>query len=83
VKRLGGFPPGLFFLSDPTAPRVVPGLDGLRGLAILLVVLWHCAPPGTAVPAWIGPLAAHGWAGVDLFFALSGLVQLLLHGREP
>jgi peptidoglycan/LPS O-acetylase OafA/YrhL len=40
----------------------VPALDGLRGLAILAVLLHHTT----------GNLGAPGWLGVTLFFALSG-----------
>src|SRR5262245_25426509 len=48
------------------APRHVPALDGIRGWAILAVFLFHYAGrlPGAAV----------GWAGVDLFFVLSGFL---------
>jgi len=53
------------------------GLDGLRGLAIGGVLLAHFlnAWPGTAPldRAAIGALGL-GWAGVDLFFVLSGLL---------
>jgi len=49
----------------------VAELDGLRGIAILLVVVFHFTP--TSGPLY---LLAHvfqiGWAGVDLFFVLSG-----------
>ncbi len=60
------------------------GLDGLRAVAILLVILWHCA---TWFPRHaLGPLtslADAGWAGVDLFFALSGfLITRLILGEE-
>ena len=49
-----------------------PALDGLRGLAILGVVLYHLTG-GTG-----------GWLGVNLFFVLSGflITTLLLEERE-
>jgi peptidoglycan/LPS O-acetylase OafA/YrhL len=49
-------------------------LDGLRGVAILLVVVFHCAVIDTATPAdaLYVFLASTGFAGVDLFFVLSG-----------
>ncbi|HEV8690277.1 MAG TPA: acyltransferase [Ideonella sp.] len=61
----------------------IPGLDGVRALAVIAVV-WHHAHPGLA-----GALAStRGFLGVDVFFALSGLLitSLLLqeqaeHGR--
>jgi len=60
-------------------PRI-PQLDGLRGLAILAVLGWHlvAAPLGTRT----GPLALT-WAGVDLFFVLSGylIADILLKAR--
>jgi len=57
----------------------VPELDGLRGLAILLVLVWHYAAPrfGPKDPGLLGPIwVAMGvsWTGVDLFFVLSGFL---------
>src|SRR6266699_6707825 len=53
-------------------------LDGLRGIAILLVVASHFVSNlhlSAEGPAWILVALAHaGWAGVDLFFVLSGFL---------
>jgi peptidoglycan/LPS O-acetylase OafA/YrhL len=51
--------------------------DGLRGLAVLGVMLFHSTDQlnGTI----LGPIARQGWAGVNLFFVLSGfLISLIL-----
>ena len=46
-----------------------PGLDLLRALAIIVVVIYHCGIFGFALPyRW----HRFGWVGVDLFFVLSG-----------
>jgi peptidoglycan/LPS O-acetylase OafA/YrhL len=60
-------------MQRPTwLPSYLPELDGLRGLAILWVVLYHCDPllKGT----WMHRVAEWGWAGVDIFFVLSGFL---------
>ncbi|MEO8367669.1 MAG: acyltransferase [Candidatus Solibacter sp.] len=49
----------------------VAELDGLRGLAILFVVLYHFRRPEGLLSSLWGPLGV-GWIGVDLFFVLSG-----------
>jgi peptidoglycan/LPS O-acetylase OafA/YrhL len=46
-----------------------PGLDFLRALAIILVVIYHAALFGFKLP---GRVDRFGWIGVDLFFVLSG-----------
>jgi peptidoglycan/LPS O-acetylase OafA/YrhL len=52
-----------------------PSLDGLRGLAVLLVMASHFLA---------GSLASIGWVGVDLFFVLSGylITSLLRESRD-
>src|SRR5438045_2628845 len=46
-----------------------PGLDFLRALAIIVVVIYHAALFGFPLP---GSVHRFGWIGVDLFFVLSG-----------
>src|SRR5260370_13174012 len=46
-----------------------PGLDLLRALAIIIVVIYHAALFGFKLP---GRVDRFGWVGVDLFFVLSG-----------
>ncbi len=48
-------------------------MDGLRGVLAVYVMLCH-ALPFTDFPGWMLAPFTHGEAGVDLFFALSGLV---------
>jgi len=57
----------------------IPELDGLRGFAILLVMVCHYIanaghrPLGLFVHRMLSGLTA-GWSGVDLFFVLSGFL---------
>ena len=53
-------------------PRHVPALDGVRGLAILLVLLVHITEIVRDLP--IARYLSFGWIGVDLFFVLSGFL---------
>lgn len=50
--------------------RRIPGLDGLRGIAILMVL----AHRFTLVGGGAATLLHAGWMGVDLFFVLSGFL---------
>jgi peptidoglycan/LPS O-acetylase OafA/YrhL len=60
-------------------PGRVPELDGLRGTAILMVVLFHYmeqqgAVAGGGLTPILQRLVLMGWSGVDLFFVLSGFL---------
>ena len=76
--------------SSPTVAGVglrhVPGLDGLRGIAILLVIPHNIdvlpAPGPLEYPVAI--LMHAGWIGVQLFFVLSGflITGALLESRR-
>lgn len=53
------------------APQTFREFDGLRGIAILLVMTHHFWPRAAAIQAELPHL---GWIGVDLFFVLSGFL---------
>ena len=63
----------------------VPSLTGVRGIAAQWVVLFHLQQfsgdfgldPIKGLPG-----LRSGWAGVDLFFVLSGFVLMLVHERD-
>ncbi len=76
-------------LSAGSGDRRIPELDGLRGLAILLVIMCHYIAGASHPP--LGFVADHlitildlGWSGVDLFFVLSGFLigGILLSSRN-
>jgi peptidoglycan/LPS O-acetylase OafA/YrhL len=64
----------------------IPALDGLRGLAILLVLMFHFSIPATHLTGLrraIVHLPGAGWVGVDLFFVLSGfLITTILYDAK-
>lgn len=59
---------------SPTAPERfrVPGLDGIRALAVTTVIVFHLLP-GTLIG---------GYLGVDIFFVVSGFLITMLLVRE-
>jgi peptidoglycan/LPS O-acetylase OafA/YrhL len=71
----------------------MPGLDLLRGVAILAVVFFHsfywiapAVPLHSSLASTLFRLTSFGWAGVNLFFALSGFLitgNLIDSERNP
>ncbi len=66
----------------------IRSLDGVRGIAILLVVVWHyvqnqIVPEPYSLAAYVKKMLSLTWSGVDLFFVLSGflIVGILLDNR--
>jgi peptidoglycan/LPS O-acetylase OafA/YrhL len=75
----------------PSADRRIPELDGIRALAIWMVLLAHALfgftnPSGAlaSVPAPVLQILGHGWLGVDLFFLLSGflITGILINSKK-
>jgi peptidoglycan/LPS O-acetylase OafA/YrhL len=58
-------------LQPARGRRFIPEVDGLRAVAILAVLVTHLWGYPAGWPL-VNQLAATGWAGVDLFFVLSG-----------
>ena len=55
----------------------IPALDGVRGLAIALVLVYHFTmglTPSSFLAKSVIKLGSVGWCGVDLFFVLSGFL---------
>ncbi len=79
-------------------PQEMPALHGLRGVAILMVLLIHCfggwrnalgitmdtsaIPAMTGLPDWLAAISLHGGNGVQLFFLVSAFTLTLQAGRR-
>jgi len=77
-------------LTATVATTVVPsrlvGIEASRGIAALLVVLFHTTVIMN-LPKYFGALPLHGlfkfgYAGVDFFFVLSGFIILHTHMND-
>jgi peptidoglycan/LPS O-acetylase OafA/YrhL len=82
----------------PDLPRHMPALDGLRGVAILMVLLTHCwggwqaalsARQDTlamlrtfALPWWADAIAGQAYHDVALFFVVSAFTLTIQAGRR-
>ncbi|HEX7855571.1 MAG TPA: acyltransferase [Sphingobium sp.] len=69
--------------SSSPKPKLT-GIEALRGIAALSVLLYHAARhvnAASGAPLLMGAFQA-GHAGVDLFFVLSGFLILHVHGRD-
>ncbi|GAA5194334.1 hypothetical protein GCM10023322_58450 [Rugosimonospora acidiphila] len=79
-------PSGATGVREPEHARVA-GLDGLRGLAALYVVLFHCwlltfhGFPANHGPWWLGWLL-YGHLAVVFFFVLSGFSMAISPARD-
>ncbi|MGZ4734220.1 MAG: acyltransferase family protein [Acidimicrobiia bacterium] len=71
-------------LPDASAlPDYVPALDGIRGFAVLVVVLVHLRPGFIPNYEHVSTYLSGGSLGVDMFFVLSGFLisSILLRER--
>jgi peptidoglycan/LPS O-acetylase OafA/YrhL len=72
--------------SSQISDSHIPALDGVRGLAIVLVVGFHSQVlldgSNAGERLWLNVFSA-GWSGVDLFFVLSGflITTILIQSR--
>ncbi|SDQ44263.1 acyltransferase family protein [Microbacterium sp. cf332] len=61
-------------MTSPPLPRArIAGVDGLRAIAVALVVVYHLFP---------GSVLQSGYVGVDVFFVISGFLITTLLLRE-
>lgn len=79
AARHEGVPDTAARFSIYQACNRIPNLDGLRGLAILLVLFHHT--PMVSIP-WLAQLQEHSKHGVSLFFVISGYIVTTLLLRE-
>lgn len=59
-------------IRSPIKPEFNPELDGVRGLFMACVFIFHCAPKTDNV--WVDGFFGSLWPSIDVFFALSGFL---------
>jgi peptidoglycan/LPS O-acetylase OafA/YrhL len=72
-------------MESPTFSRRIPELDGLRGTAILMVLIFHLQIAGfLRVGKPLSRVVGLGSLGVDLFFVLSGflITSILIETKD-
>ena len=75
---------------QPVLRAKMPELDSLRGIACLMVLVFHgfgnhyTAVGLESIPRTVVQISGYGWTGVNLFFVLSGflITGILLNSRE-
>lgn len=81
ATRSGGLLPRLEGIKSASIPARIPGLDELRGIAVLVVMIGHGAG---LLNLWPGYVTNYGVQGVYLFFAISGylITRILLDTKD-
>src|SRR5947209_4966095 len=68
----------------PVYEKQIPALDGIRGIAVLMVMAFHFSKsPTNGLERVLARMSMPGQTGVDLFFVLSGflITGILLDSR--
>jgi peptidoglycan/LPS O-acetylase OafA/YrhL len=82
---------GREFVPQVRLPAHIAELDGIRAIAIWMVLVVHVLVPDdessralAGLPRALHLIMGHGWLGVDLFFVLSGflITGILLESRD-
>jgi peptidoglycan/LPS O-acetylase OafA/YrhL len=69
-------------LASSTIRENLPALTGLRGLAALVVVVFHTRRLGGVEFASFAPVIDHSYIAVDVFFVLSGFILTHVYGSR-
>src|SRR5579862_7385131 len=73
LKTEDDLKPAPTLLGSRLNPGYLPQLDGVRAVAVLLVLMCHDSDTIGSIPI-LRDLGRVGWIGVDLFFVLSGFL---------
>ena len=67
--------------SAPAPEARLPGLDGLRAISVVWVVMFHLSRHQHALGSgWLAGFANAGHFGVSVFFVISGFVLYIVMG---